>query len=132
MSSNGKIRVKEKNSVGGHKSSNYPGQKMKQQRRKPYFRLTHKEGSEIAQKDNLPDEIFPCKDCVLLVRQRYADKRTEMNDSMDALLIFEVDKVIKREPIRKMSAGCRHCKGYYSYQMSLLNPEEKNVKKGNF
>ncbi len=72
-------------------------------------------------KKNLLDNIFPCKDCVLLVRQRYAGKRTEINDPMDTLLIFEGDRVVKRKPIRKMSAGCRHCKGYYSHLMSLLN-----------
>jgi len=70
----------------------------------------------MAQKANLPDDIFPCKDCVLIVRQRYADKRAEINDSMDALLIFEDGEVIKRERIRKMSPGCRYCKGYFSYE----------------
>jgi hypothetical protein len=70
----------------------------------------------MAQKANLPDDIFPCKDCVFIVHQRYADKRTEINDSMDALLIFEGGEVIKRERIRKMSPGCRYCKGYFSYE----------------
>ncbi len=75
---------------------------------------------KLAQKKNLPVDIFPCKDCVVIVRQRYADKKTKINDSVDTLLIFEEDKVIKREPIRKMSPGCRHCKGYFSYEMSFL------------
>ncbi len=75
---------------------------------------------KLAQKKNLPVDIFPCKDCVLIVRQRYANKRTEINDSTDALLISEEDKVIKSESIRKMSPGCRHCKGYFSYEMSFL------------
>jgi hypothetical protein len=74
----------------------------------------------MARRRNLPDDIFPCKDCVFIVRQRYADKRTEINDSMDTLLIFEGGKVIKREPVSKMTAGCRHCKGYFSYEMSFL------------
>ncbi len=74
----------------------------------------------MAQKASLPEDIFPCKDCVLIVRQRYADKRTEINDSMDTLLICEGGKVIKRELIRKMSPGCRYCKGYFSYEMSLI------------
>ena len=74
----------------------------------------------MVQKQNLPDDIFPCKDCVLIVRQRYADKRTEINDSMDTLLICEGSKVVKREPVRKMSAGCRYCKGYFSYEMGLI------------
>jgi len=77
-------------------------------------------GVKMVQKQNLPDDIFPCKDCVLIVHQRYADKRTEINDSIDTLLIFEGGEVIKREPIRKMTAGCRHCKGYFSYEMSFL------------
>jgi len=77
-------------------------------------------GAEMVRKTNLPDDIFPCKDCVLIVRQRYADKRTKINDSMDTLLIFQDGEVIKREPIRKMSAGCRHCKGYFYYEMSLI------------
>jgi hypothetical protein len=70
----------------------------------------------MVQKQNPPDDIFPCKDCVFIVHQRYADKRTEINDSMDALLIFEGGEVIKRERIRKMSPGCRYCKGYFSYE----------------
>jgi len=49
----------------------------------------------MVQKQNLPDDIFPCKDCVLIVRQRYTDKRTEINDSMDTLLIFEGVKLSK-------------------------------------
>ncbi len=73
----------------------------------------------MVQKKKFPDDIFPCKDCVLIVRQRWADKRTEINDSMDTLLIFEEGEVIKRKPIRKMSPGCRHCKGYFSYEMTL-------------
>lgn len=74
----------------------------------------------MARKKNLPNDIFPCKDCVLIVRKRYADKITEINDSFDTLLVFKGGKVIQREPVRKMNAGCRHCKGYYSYQMSFL------------
>ncbi len=76
-------------------------------------------------KTNLPDNIFPCKNCVLVVRKKYAGRRTEINDSMDALLILEGDKVIKREAIRRMSPGCRHCKGYYSHQMDLLNDKKR-------
>ena len=74
----------------------------------------------MGQKQNLPDDIFPCKDCVLIVRQRYAGKRTEINDSMDTLLIYEGGEVIKREAVRKMTAGCRYCKGYFSYEMGLI------------
>jgi hypothetical protein len=74
----------------------------------------------MVQKTNLPDDIFPCKDCVLIIRQRYTGKRTKINDPMDALLIYEGGEVIKREPIREMSPGCRHCKGYFSYEMSLI------------
>jgi hypothetical protein len=79
-----------------------------------------KVGVKIAQRANFPDDIFPCKDCVLIVQRKYAKNRMEINDSMDTLLIYEGSKVIKREPIRKMSAGCRHCKGYFSYEMSLI------------
>jgi hypothetical protein len=75
----------------------------------------------MVRKRSLPDDIFPCKDCVLIVRQRYADKRTKINDSMDTLLIYEGGEVIKREPVRKMSPGCRYCRGYFSYEMSLLS-----------
>jgi hypothetical protein len=74
----------------------------------------------MVQKQKLPDDIFPCKDCVLIVRQRYADKRTKINDSMDTLLIYESGEVIKKEPIRKMTPGCRYRKGYFSYEMSLI------------
>jgi hypothetical protein len=42
-------------------------------------------GAEMVRKTNLPDDVFPCKDCVLIVRQRYADKRTKINDSIDTL-----------------------------------------------
>jgi hypothetical protein len=44
----------------------------------------------------------------------------EINNAMDTLLIYEGGEVFKREPIRKMSIGCRHCKGYFSYEMSFL------------
>jgi ribosomal protein S26 len=74
----------------------------------------------MAQKKNLPDDIFPCKDCVLIVQRKYANHRMEINDSMDTLLIYEDSKIIKREPIRKMGIGCRHCKGYFSCEMSFL------------
>ena len=77
-------------------------------------------GSEMVRRTNLPDDIFPCKDCLLIVCQRYADKRTEINDSMDTLLIYEGGEIIKRIPIRKMSPGCRYCKGCFSYEMSLI------------
>ena len=72
------------------------------------------------QRANFPDDIFPGKDCVLIVRERNPDKRTKINDSIDTLLIYEGSKVIKREPIRKMSPGCRCCKGYFSYEMGLI------------
>ena len=56
----------------------------------------------MVQKQNLPDDIFPCKGCALIVRQRYAKNRREMSDSMDTLFICEGGEVIKREPMRKM------------------------------
>ena len=74
----------------------------------------------MAQRANFPDDIFPCKDCVLLVHQRYAKNRREISDLMDTLLICEGGEVIKREPIRKMSPECRYCKGYFYYEMSLI------------
>jgi hypothetical protein len=77
-------------------------------------------GAETAKKTNLPDDIFPCKDCVLLVHRRYAKNRREISDPMDTLLICEGGEVVKREPIRKMTPGCRYCKGYFSYEMGLI------------
>jgi hypothetical protein len=74
----------------------------------------------MAQKQNLPDDIFPCKDCLLIVQRKYANHKMEVTNSLDTLLICEGSEVIKREPIRKMSAGCRYCKGYFSYEMSLI------------
>ena len=74
----------------------------------------------MAQKQNLPDDIFPCKDCVLIVQGKYTGNKMEVSDSMDTLLIYEGSEIIKREPIRKMSAGCRYCKGYFSYEMGLI------------
>ena len=71
-------------------------------------------------RQNLPDDVFPCKDCVLIVRQKYAKNKIRVNDSLDTLLIYEGSKVVKREPVRKMSAGCRYCKGYFSYEMGLI------------
>ena len=72
------------------------------------------------QKQNLPDDVFPCKDCVLIVQRKYAKNKMKINDSMDTLLIYEGGEVIKRKPIRKMSTGCRYCKGYFSYEMGLI------------
>jgi hypothetical protein len=74
----------------------------------------------MAQKKNLPDDIFRCKDCVLIIHRKYANRKTRVSDSMDALLIYEDSEVIIREPIRKMSPGCRHYKGYFSYEMNLI------------
>jgi hypothetical protein len=51
-------------------------------------------------KTELPQDIFPCKDCLLIVHQRYSDKETKINDSMDTLIIFEEGKILKREPIK--------------------------------
>jgi len=74
----------------------------------------------MVQKQNLPDDIFPCKDCVLIVQRKYAKNKMEVNDSLDTLLIYKGSEVVKREPVRKMSAGCRYCKGYFSYEMGLI------------
>jgi hypothetical protein len=74
----------------------------------------------MVQKQNPPDGIFPCKDCVLIVHRKYAKNKMEVNDSLDTLLIYEGSKVVKREPVRKMSPGCRYCKGYFSYEMGLI------------
>jgi hypothetical protein len=74
----------------------------------------------MVQRTNLHDDIFPCKDCVLIVRQKYAKNKMEVNYSLDTLLIYEGSKVVKREPVRKMSAGCRYCKGYFSYEIGLI------------
>ena len=74
----------------------------------------------MVQKQNLPDDIFPCKDYVLIVHQKYPKNKMEVNDSLDTLLIYKGSKVVKREPVRKMSTGCRYCKGYFSYEMGLI------------
>jgi len=42
-----------------------------------------------------PEDISPCKNCVFIIHQRYAGKWTEINDSMDTLLIFEGVKLSK-------------------------------------
>jgi hypothetical protein len=76
-------------------------------------------GPEMVRKTNLPNDVFPCKDCVLIIQRKYTNRKTNVNDSIDTLSIYEGDKVIKREPIRKMTPGCRYCKGYFSYEMSL-------------
>ena len=73
----------------------------------------------MVQKKNLPDDIFPCKNCVFIIHERYADKRTKISDSMDTLLIFNEGEIVKREPIKRMSSGCRYCKGYFSCVTNL-------------
>ena len=73
-----------------------------------------------AMKPELPKEVFPCKDCVLILHRRYTKHSMELNDSLDTLLIYEGSEVIKTEPIRKMSPGCRFCKGYFPYEMGLI------------
>jgi hypothetical protein len=74
----------------------------------------------MVQKQNLSNDIFPCKDCVLIVQRKYTGNKMEVNDSMDTLLVYDGSEVIERKPIRKMSPGCRHCKGYFSYEMNLI------------
>ena len=74
----------------------------------------------MVQKQKFPDDIFPCKNCLLIVQRKYGKYTMEINDSMDTLLIYEGDEIIKREPIKKMTPGCRYCKGYFSYEMGLI------------
>jgi hypothetical protein len=74
----------------------------------------------MVQRQKLPVDIFPCKDCVLIVQRKYGNNKTEISDSMDMLLIYEGSEVVKRKSIRKMNPGCRYCKGYFSYKMSFL------------
>ena len=74
----------------------------------------------MVQKQKFPDDIFPCKDCVLIVKRKYATHKMEISDSMDTLLIYQDGDVIKRETIRKMSPGCRYCKGYFFYEIGLI------------
>jgi hypothetical protein len=42
-----------------------------------------------------------------MVQQKYAKHKMERNGLMDTLLIYEVNKIIKQEPIRKrgLNAG---------------------------
>jgi hypothetical protein len=75
-------------------------------------------GVKMAQRVNFPDDIFPCKDCVLIVHPKYANNKIQVNDSMNRLLIYVGSKTIKREPIRKMSPGYRDWKDYFSYEMN--------------
>ena len=49
----------------------------------------------MVQKQNPPDDIFPCKDCVLIVHRKYTRNKMEVSDSMDTLLIYEGSGVIK-------------------------------------
>jgi len=74
----------------------------------------------MVQKQKFPGDIFPCKDCVLIAKRKYATHKMEISDSLDTLLIYEDGDVIKREPIRKMSPGCRYCKGYFFYEIGLI------------
>jgi len=74
----------------------------------------------MAQKQNCPDNIYSYKDCVLIVEQKYAKHKMEGNDLMDTLLIYERNKIIKQEPVREKGPKFRHCKGYFSYEMSFL------------
>ena len=74
----------------------------------------------MVQKQKPPEDIFPCKDYVLIAQYKHADRRTKIDDSLDTLLIYEGDQIVKREPIRKMSPGCRYCKGYFPYEMNFL------------
>jgi hypothetical protein len=67
----------------------------------------------------LPEDISLCKDYLLIIHRKYANRKTRVNDSMDTLLIYEGGEVIEREPKRKMTPGCRYCKGYFLYEMSL-------------
>ncbi len=86
----------------------------------------------MPRKKNLSEDIFPCADCVFIVQRKYSKHTMEISDSMDELLIYKDGEVVKRERVRRMTAGCRHCKGYFIHQMSLLSPEQKNVKGWNF
>lgn len=74
----------------------------------------------MAQKQNRPNNIYPYNDWVLIVEQKYAKRKMEGNDLMDTLLIYEGNKIIKQEPVREKGPKCRHCKGYFSYEMSFL------------
>lgn len=80
----------------------------------------------MVQKQTLPNGIFPCKDCVLIVQRKYAENEVRLNDSLDTLLIYEDGEIIKREPVIKMTPGGRYCKGYFSRQMSLIKKSDFN------
>jgi hypothetical protein len=63
----------------------------------------------MAQKRISPVTFSRAKIAFLLFVKGMLDMRTKINDSMDTLLIYEGAEIVKREPIRKMSQGCRYC-----------------------
>jgi len=66
----------------------------------------------------VPLNLFPCKNCPLIVSQKYPNRDLKLKESAapnDTLLILREGKIIKEEIVKKMIPGCRFCEGYYHH-----------------
>jgi hypothetical protein len=73
----------------------------------------------IAGKGQVPEDLFPCKNCLLVVYRKYpqGEFKVESGKSEDRLLIFRGMTLIGQEPVEKITPACRHCKGLYSHSI---------------
>ena len=69
-------------------------------------------------KNQIPLNLFPCKNCLLFVSRKYPNSAFKLKESAapnDTLLILEEGKIIKKEIVKKMIPACRFCEGYYHH-----------------
>jgi hypothetical protein len=64
--------------------------------------------------------LFPCKNCLLLAMRRYPGKKHKVDDTDEHLLVFDGRKLIAKESIEKMNPECRFCRGFYLHQVGQL------------
>jgi|WetSurSiteA1Bulk_404760.scaffolds.fasta_scaffold664731_1 hypothetical protein len=72
-------------------------------------------------KHQIPLNLFPCKNCLLVVYRKYPNsdfKLQESTGSNETLLIIKEGEIVKKEVVEKMTPGCRFCNGYVSHLLS--------------
>jgi hypothetical protein len=72
-------------------------------------------------KNQVPLNLFPCKNCLLVVSRKYPNRKLKLIESTglyDKLLIHEGKKIIKKETVKKMTPECRFCKGVFSHSLN--------------
>ena len=65
----------------------------------------------------MPGKLFPCKNCLIPISQKYRGKKLKLNPSETRLLVFDGRELVAKETVKKMVPGCRYCRGFYHHQV---------------